>query len=200
MGAMWRPLLVCCLLLAACERVPVDTEGNPLLHRAADAGDLSAIDRLIATGTPVNARDWCQRTPLMLAAQAGHDAAVAQLLAQGAYVDLHEKGDYTALLLAAANGHTEVVQQLAAGGADVNQIETTNGWTALIWAAQQGHATTVSALLALGADPAIRDHTGMTAADRASQAGHPDLAARLEAQLTTVNATAIRPTDNRSAN
>jgi ankyrin repeat protein len=172
-------LILALLAVAGCDRVPRDAEGTPLLHHAAERGDLAQLDELVAGGTPVNARDLCQRTPLMLAAQAGRLDTARELLARGAYVDLHEKGSYTALLLAASNGHTGVVELLARHGANVNEVERTNGWTALIWAAKRGHEDTVRALLELGADSRIRDQRGRDAAGWASASGHAGVAALL---------------------
>ena len=64
------------------------------------------------------------------------------------------------------------------------------GLTALHWAASRGHEACVAALLAKGSDPTCTSHTppgnppGKTAADMASSAGYPGIAAFLaEASL-----------------
>jgi ankyrin repeat protein len=84
-------------------------------------------------------------------------------------------------MLAASNNHAEVVELLLQRGAKVDQQERTQGWTALIWAAKQGHQASVAALRRHGADPGIRDGRGRTAADWASEAGHPEVLALIAA-------------------
>lgn len=178
------PYLFACIILfatlSACDRTARDPNGTPLLHHAAESGDLSGIDTLLSEGSPVNVRDWCQRTPLMLAAQHGRTKAVQHLLDKGAFVDLHEKGNYTALLLAASRGHSDTLRLLAAQGANLDEIEHTHGWTALIWAAKEGYADAVATLLSLGANPGLRDSQGRSALDWAQLNGNPLTIAHLQ--------------------
>lgn len=174
-----RPLLLFALLLAACDRAAVEPTFALSLHDLAQKGETQRLLQAISSTGPVDRRDVCYRTPLMLAAQHGHLDTVSSLLASGARVDLHEKGYYTAVMLAAGNGHTEVVQLLAAVGADLDEVEITRGWTALIWAARQGHLATVRLLLELGADRAVRDRQGRSARDWADAQRHWQVAALL---------------------
>lgn len=153
--------------LAACGETP-PAQAPLSMHDLAQQGETEQLLQLIDPEHPVDHRDVCARTPLMLAAQYGHRDTVTQLLAAGAGVDLREHGEYTALMLAAGSGHVEVVRQLAAAGAAIDQVETTRGWTALIWASVNGHRETVQALLELGADRRVRDRDGRTAQDWAA--------------------------------
>lgn len=183
-GGMMSKLILLGLLsvlLGGCgDRIPRDRDGTPHLVSAAERGDLGQVRQLLAEGSPVNVRDICLRTPLMLAAQQGRLEAVRELLDQGAFPDLHEKGNYTALMLAASNDHHQVVRLLAEYGADVNECERTRGWTALIWAAKRGHRLTVKTLLELGADRSIRDNDGRTAETWARTRRHDSVLAALE--------------------
>ncbi len=81
---MRRRLCVIFLLAAAAPAADL----GPALLAAARRGDTPRIQKLIAQGAPVDARDKDGHTPLMLAAQRGHADAVRLLLANGAHPDL----------------------------------------------------------------------------------------------------------------
>jgi ankyrin repeat protein len=91
---------------------------TPDWERAARTGDVEAIDRLIAAGADVNARDRYGQTALMLAAVRGHTAVVERLVAGGADLNHTAKYRLSALMLAAINAHTAVARALVAAGAD----------------------------------------------------------------------------------
>lgn len=174
------PVLLFCLTLLGCgDGIQRDAEGTPDLINAAGHGDLGQVKQLLDDGSPINVRDVCLRTPLMLAAQQGRLEAVRELLDRGAFPNLHEKGHYTALMLAASNDHHQIVQLLAERGADVDGRERTHGWTALIWAAKRGHRQTVQTLLELGADRSVRDNDGRTALSWARSQGFGAVLAEL---------------------
>ncbi len=127
----------------------------PPLAWAARAGDLRAIDRLLAAGADPDLRDrgpngW---TPLMHAVHKGQAAAVERLLAGGARADATSDNGTTALMLAAGQGETAIVRRLLAAGAHP-ELATTSGATALADALLGGHAAAARALLA--ADPGLR--------------------------------------------
>lgn len=168
-------------LLVACDRPAVDVPASVSLHGLAEQGETQRLLAAISDNAPVDQRDVCYRTPLMLAAQSGHLDTVSRLLAAGARVDLHEKGYYTALMLAAGNGHVDIVRALASAGASLDEVEITRGWTALIWAAKRGHVDTVRVLLELGADRNVRDQQGRSAHDWAIIGEHAAVAALLTA-------------------
>ncbi len=150
-----------------------ETDINPPLITAAEAGDISTLAQLLKERPPIDVRDACRWTPLMKAALNGHLEAAKQLLAAGASVDLQDKGGYTAMMLAASNNHSEMVELLLNEGANADHAEGTAGWTALIWAAKLGHLETVKILLDHKANPQLADLQGKRAVDWA-QAGNFD--------------------------
>ncbi|WP_245539033.1 ankyrin repeat domain-containing protein [Thioflavicoccus mobilis] len=158
-----------------------DHESAPPLVRAAEQGDISALNALLSGRAEPDVRDACQWTPLMKAALNGHLDAVERLVDAGANLDAKDSGGYTAMMLAASNDHAGIVDYLLTHGAAIDHQEATQGFTALIWAAKLGHAAAVETLLEHGADTDLVDHAGRTAADWATEAGFPEIAAQIEA-------------------
>lgn len=85
---------------------------------AARAGDVAAIDRLLAGGQDVDATDGYSQTALMRASHAGRIEVVELLIARGADLDRSAKFGLTALMLAVIQGHDRVARTLVAAGAD----------------------------------------------------------------------------------
>lgn len=89
------------------------------IHGAAAAGETDAVARLLDGGADVNARDWNERTALMLAASRGREETLRLLLDRGADVNATNKIGWTALHFAAAAGNEAVVRALVEKGADL---------------------------------------------------------------------------------
>ena len=83
-----------------------DSQGFTVLHIAA------ATNLLLAKGAEVNARDFRQRTPLMLAAGRGHVNMLEVLMAAKADSELEDGDSNTALHLACSEGHIACVRFL----------------------------------------------------------------------------------------
>ena len=99
------------------ERAPsADTSPDPgtSLHGAARNGDVAQLDRLLALGGPLNARDEAGRTPLILATMHGHIEAVRRLLAAGANPALPDSEGLDALQHARRQGLNQIVQLIEA--------------------------------------------------------------------------------------
>jgi len=100
-----------------------------VLHYAAAAGNVDAIDVLLKNGASLDARNAYGVTPLAVAVTTGRSAAVARLLGAGA-------GSTKVLLggllhiAAALTGSAEVTQQLLAAGCDPNAPLSTSRLTA----------------------------------------------------------------------
>ncbi len=169
-------LLFLALLLIACSddaEQDGSLDSTPALVTAAETGNLTQVERLLAVSHQADVQDSCRWTPLMKAALNGHIAVVERLLAEGADVNLTDKGGYTALLLAASNNHADIIELLLQHGAGIDAREQTMGWTALLWAAKEGHAKSVAALLRHGANSDIADFQENTPLDWAVRNHHP---------------------------
>ncbi|MEQ8331546.1 MAG: ankyrin repeat domain-containing protein [Longimicrobiales bacterium] len=94
------------------------------LSRAAAAGRLDVVRRLLDQGEPLleaSTDDWL---PLAQAAGWGRDDVLAYLLAAGAPLDAPSRGGTTALHAAVAwHGHAGAAQRLLDGGADPSPLD-----------------------------------------------------------------------------
>lgn len=87
-------------------------------EQAARKGDVETLERLLAMGTDINARDAHGQTALMTAARIGHAPAVALLVERGADLNHTAKFHLSALMLAVVNNHAGIAQTLVNAGAD----------------------------------------------------------------------------------
>ena len=95
----------------------VDRLGLTPLHRAANRGDLAAVESLLAKGADVNARALAKQTPLHLAVT----KEIAQLLiSKGAQLEARDRWGRTPLFWAAGAGRKGVVEALLAAGAQAD--------------------------------------------------------------------------------
>lgn len=128
------------------------------LMRAANNGDTDTAMRLIAAGADVNAGDFWERTPLLLAVEGnnGNVALVKELLDAGADVNARDHDGYTPLLSAILTVQEKdrlaIVSELVALHADVN-AKNNAGQTPLLAARSMGDAQVVKVLIAAGAGP-----------------------------------------------
>lgn len=89
----------------------------PPLHQAASRGDAAEIDRLVAAGADVDARDRWGNTPLHRAAAGGRLLAARRLLDAGADLDSRNDDGETPLHEAHFRNQVEVVELLIRAGA-----------------------------------------------------------------------------------
>jgi ankyrin repeat protein len=109
--------IVATTLTGACVAGP--TPAERALLTAARRGDVDGIERALAAGAAVDARDDYERTPLMRAAAFGHAHAIPSLLAAGADAMLHDVTDATVTHLAALGAEAGVLQALRSAGVDL---------------------------------------------------------------------------------
>ena len=121
------------------------------LHAAAHAGDVRAIERLLAAGGDVEARDRHGRTPLHVATHARHGAAVRALAQGGAALGALDGDRYDAVTIAAVADDEETLRLLLSLGASARLVTSRYDGTALIAAAHLGHDGVVRQLIAAGA-------------------------------------------------
>ena len=107
----------------------LDDEGDPggvggtdpdALHRAAKDGDIEGLERELAAGADVDARDGKGWTALLYAVAGSYPTVVERLMKAGADPDVRAPNGATALFMAAAGGHTEFIERLMKAGADVS--------------------------------------------------------------------------------
>jgi ankyrin repeat protein len=80
-------------------------------------GSIEDLERLVAAGADIDARDEHGHTALMQAAVHGHAQVVEWLVRHGAELDHTAKYGLSALMLAVVNGHVAIVQILVRAGA-----------------------------------------------------------------------------------
>ena len=159
---------------------PHQSTPEELLRSAAYAGNMQEVQRLLAQGTPVDARDKEGWTPLMWA-QVGEQAEVIELLlAKGADVNAKDRAGHTALHQAALAGRVIAVKVLLAHGAEVESLNR-SGFSPLMDASLYGRTVAVELLLAHGADPNAISANGYTAVSLAEKKGHRNIAMLLVA-------------------
>jgi ankyrin repeat protein len=152
------------------------------VFEAASLRRAEALAVLLA-GDPLLARAWSTDgfTPLHYAAFFGGGDEAELLLRAGADPDLRSTNDFAVMPIhsAVAGRHGDVVTALLDAGADPN-VRQRHGWTPLHGAAQNDDAGSVDRLVAAGAAPDATNDEGLTPADVARDAGHDELALRLE--------------------
>jgi ankyrin repeat protein len=133
-----------------------DPDGTTPLHYAVRNQDTTAVRKLLAEKTPVDAANRYGVTPLTLAVEAGNVEIVNALIAAGADVNHALPEGETVLMTAAYTGNVPVIEALLKKDARVEARESFHGETALIWATSNDHAGAVKVLLAAGADANAR--------------------------------------------
>ena len=125
-------------------------------------------------------------TALHLAVFFGHPETAQALIEAGAEVSARTKNAFDNQPLHAATASSKAQSRLACvrvlveAGAPVNERQS-GGFTPLMSAAQHGDDLIVDLLLAAGADTDLEDDEGLSAAAHATKAGHPDIAAKVQA-------------------
>jgi ankyrin repeat protein len=144
-------------------------QGDVELRKAAQDGDVKAVNELIRLEADVNGRDKKGRTPLLWAAPARDNPLMIHILvANGADVNASDKDGDTALMIAASQSNAGNVKALLESGARVNAANKA-GRTALMASAFRANLPEMKLLLANGADIKLRDKKGRTAYDVAKK-------------------------------
>lgn len=145
------------------------------LLNAARKNNLPALEKELASGTPIESRTKEGYTALALAAYNGNIESVELLINKGANLEAKQKDGLTPFILAANRGQKDILKILAGRGADKN-ARSDKGATALFLNSRDaGDAGIEELLLKLGADPDPGDHKGITPLMRCSGAGRLDL-------------------------
>jgi ankyrin repeat protein len=118
------------------------------LHAAAGKGDLAEIERLAKAGSPLDARDGHNRTPLHVAAHLHRNEAAALLMRLGADANALDAQKYDIVTIAAVADDVPMLKIALAGGCNADNITSPYDGTALIAAAHLGHDEVVRTLIA----------------------------------------------------
>ena len=162
---------------------------DPAMHNAARIGDVATIQALFsANKSAVNAVDKLQRTPLHMACWAGFADAAEKLIQQGADVDAPATDAMTPLMFASQNNHTAIIQLLARSGAALDAQDRKKKSSALHIAATKSHADAVHTLLQCGASSSVRNKSGQTPGDCATDSKLKQLLPRSKAALSRARA------------
>ncbi len=160
-GAPWAVALTVALvavsLPARAQTAPSATEvaGYARLHHgphaAAHRGDTAALQRALAAGTAVDARDAHGRTALHVATFARQHEAIRLLARAGAALGALENDRYDAVTIAAVADDEPTLALLLQLGASAKLTTSRYDGTALIAAAHLGHDGVVRQLIRAGA-------------------------------------------------
>jgi len=144
------------------------------LFTAIEKNKITEVEKLIASGVPLNVENNHRQTPLTLAASAGRLEIVKRLLAtperRATALQATNSGD-TALNYAVSKGHLPIVQYLIEQNVSVNE-NAANGITALMAAAANGHLHIIKYLIKQGADLMKKTPVGDTAPIWAARNGY----------------------------
>lgn len=166
---MFRAILATMFALLACSAsAQVGPSASDIasysgLHRAAHDGDLRAIERLVAQGADLEARDSRGRTALHVAAFASNDDALRALAQAGADMNALEGQAYDVVTIAAVADDPDLMSLAIELGNDPGLMTSPYDGTALIAAAHLGHDEVVRRLIAAGAPLDHVNNLGWTA-------------------------------------
>jgi uncharacterized protein len=144
------------------------------ISAAAYTGNSELVALLLAKGADPKALDATGKTAVIYAAGRGFAPVVKQLLDHGIDVNARLASNLTALMWAA--GHSDeagaadvqaTLKLLISRGARLDDADD-RGRTALMTAAVLGHTVAAEALMKAGADALLKDKSGKTAAELAS--------------------------------
>lgn len=133
------------------------------LHAAAAAGNVEEIQRLIAAGADLEARDGHGRTALHVAAHGSHHGVVMALIRGGANPRALDSQRYDIVTIAAVKDDVRMVSLALENGGDAREITSPYDGTALIAAAHLGHDGVVRELIRFGAPLDHVNNLGWTA-------------------------------------
>ena len=151
-----------------------ESAAEEAMETAVLKGQVEIVRILLDSGFDVNKPTAGGSTYLHDAALKNQKKIAELLLRGGARLEALNQTGGTPLHDAALGGSVDVMNLLLDRGAKINATDRESGATPLMLAASLDRASAVVVLLKRGADPAIKDHRGMTALDRAWKTEDPE--------------------------
>jgi ankyrin repeat protein len=135
----------------------INLDHKNILHLAAGANDVAALEILLAHGGAAHLQTRMpsadKHTPLHAAVREGAEDAARVLIAAGANVNIPDAQNMTPLHTAASRNDVGMIYTLICEGhAEINRVENPAGYTALHTAIINKHDGAMRALCDLGAD------------------------------------------------
>jgi ankyrin repeat protein len=155
---------------------------NDELKQAMYSHDYTKARRLVDKGADPNTTNGWGSPFICWCAEKGRIDLIDFALGKGADVNASNKSGETALHKAAHVGKVDIIEHLIDRGANINH-QNVYATTPLFVAARSDQPEAVKTLLARGADPSIRNHKGVSAAQKAKEKGHNEIVALLAAWL-----------------
>lgn len=152
---------------------------NDELKQAMYSHDYAEARRLITKGADPNTKSGWGSPFIYWCAEKGHKDLIDFALEKGADINATTKSGETALHKAAHVGKVEIIDHLIDRGANINH-QNVYATTPLFVAARSDQPEAVKTLLSRGADPSIRNHKGVSAAQKAKEKGHNEIVALIE--------------------
>ncbi len=155
-------------LLATSNLEAQDNQGRTALMLAAEAGDATAIGKLLTAGAALNTADKAGNTALGYAVQSGQEAPSLLLLTAGALANQPNTHEETPLTLAIAAGQSAVAIRM------LKQETVSTEVLERLWflAAQFGARPLLQALAEKGAQCEWQNSTGDSVLDMAAREGN----------------------------
>lgn len=156
----------------------VDQDGNTPLNVAVHQNQIEIAKRLIDRGADINRQNAISDSPYLYAGAEGRTEILAYMLAKGE-PDLTKVNRFggNALIPAAEKGHLDNVKVLLEDGRVVVDFQNDYGYTALIETValndgSQLYQTIAKVLLDHGANKLVKDKSGKSAVDYATNYGY----------------------------
>ncbi|HZX85771.1 MAG TPA: ankyrin repeat domain-containing protein [Reyranella sp.] len=147
-------------LLFTMSILPMTATAQTMLA-AAERGDTAGVERLIASGAPIDQANTSGQTPLLLAVQNNHLAVATRLIDAGANINAQAANQDTPWLLAGALGRTAMLRHMLPKGPDFG-VRNRFGGNALIPACERAHVDTVAFLVTTPIDVNHVNNLGWT--------------------------------------
>ncbi|MGA8027726.1 MAG: ankyrin repeat domain-containing protein [Bryobacteraceae bacterium] len=160
-----------------------ETAAEGAMESAVLRGQTEIAKILIASGFDINKPTEAGSTYLNDASLKGQVKMVQLLLEHGAGLESLNATGGTPLHDAALGGNADVIRLLLDRGARIDAFDRESGATPLMLAASLARTGAVALLLQRGANPALRDHAGRTALDRAKKTDDVETVRLLETAL-----------------